>query len=68
MRFDNWFGYPDGSEGWFDLQVQAIQAGIIIQPTETSERKKFNRQHGFRVQLLGVASDAIFSLVIERRV
>ncbi len=38
-QFENEFVYPDGSLGWFNLSIQAIQEGVLILSIDISERK-----------------------------
>jgi diguanylate cyclase (GGDEF)-like protein/PAS domain S-box-containing protein len=36
----NEFTYPDGSKGWFELQIQPVPEGIFILSSDISNRKK----------------------------
>lgn len=39
-HFENEFTYPNGSNGWFDLNIQAIEDGVLILSIDITERKK----------------------------
>lgn len=39
-QFENEFTYPDGSVGWFDLNIQPVPEGIFILSIDITEKKK----------------------------
>ena len=39
-QFENEFIFPDGSPGWFDLNIQPVPEGVFILSIDISERKK----------------------------
>jgi len=39
-RFENQFAFPDGTTGWFELNVQPAPEGIFILSIDITERKK----------------------------
>lgn len=43
-RFENEFHFPNGSSGWFELNVQPRPEGIFILSIDISERKKAEEQ------------------------
>ena len=40
QSMENYFVYPDGTSGWFDLRVDPIPEGIFILSMDITERKK----------------------------
>lgn len=38
---ENEFNYPDGTKGWFELSIQAIDEGIFILSQEITRRKEY---------------------------
>ncbi|MFN8399477.1 MAG: PAS domain S-box protein [Anaerolineales bacterium] len=43
-RFENEFVFPDGSSGWFELNIQPAPEGIFILSVDITERKKAEEQ------------------------
>ena len=41
---ENEFEYPDGERGWFELAVQPVPEGVLIQSTDITERKRAERE------------------------
>jgi PAS domain S-box-containing protein len=39
-KLENEFKYPDDSQGWFELQVEAVPEGLLILSSEITERKQ----------------------------
>lgn len=37
-RFENEFVYPDGSRGWYDLVIQPVPEGVLVQSLDITER------------------------------
>ena len=44
-QLENYFVYPDGSDGWFDLGIQPITEGVFILSIDITERKKVEIAH-----------------------
>lgn len=42
--FENEFTYPDGSSGWFELNMQPTEGGMIILSNDISARKKSEKE------------------------
>ncbi len=39
IRMENFFRFPDGEEGWYDLSIQPVPEGVFILSIDVTERK-----------------------------
>jgi PAS domain S-box-containing protein len=59
QQMENEFIYPDGSKGWFELNIHPVPEGIFILSMDISERKRAQ-------QVLEKAGEELEQLVKER--
>lgn len=43
IKYENFFEYPDGETGWFDLSIQPTPEGILILSIDVSDQKRINQ-------------------------
>ncbi len=42
---ENAFEFPDGSRGWFEIQIYRLAGGVAITSVDISQRKRFETHH-----------------------
>jgi len=52
-RLENEFTFPDGSRGWFDLNIQPVPEGIFILSHDVTDRKRAESQIQHQLERLG---------------
>ncbi len=71
LPMENEFVYPDGSRGWFELNIQPVPEGVFILSTDITERKRAEQERDqFRRHnelLLNSAGEGIYGVDLEGR-
>jgi PAS domain S-box-containing protein len=58
-HLENEFIYPDGSKGWFDLNINPDTEGVLILSQDISERKRAEQMLHLQSAALNAAANAI---------
>jgi two-component system, sensor histidine kinase PdtaS len=51
QNVENEFTYPDGSQGWFELRIQAVPEGLFILSMDISNKKRILKVLEERVEI-----------------
>lgn len=72
QRLENEFKYPDGSQGWFELQIETVPEGLLILSSEITERKQAQlallRSREDLATTLDCLADGVITMDVEGRV